>query len=280
MFGSEYGEPCDETAVAEETPLPAGFEPVRATRCVSSFEIVPGDGEWQIRADQEATAGMDALARALRLPSGVAAPGMACPLIAYAPIVITVIDAAGRQLRPAIPHGGCSEPLPAVTDAIGGLTWSTLETTPVRRIRSELSVTSTCADDWKPVIAITALDGASPPRSALRITPRELRVCRFGIGDDPQQIFDMGNGVVVHGGKLSGTSTLDPAAATELLTAIADAPSAQPCAQLESPFAVIYPVTGEGPFVTVELGGCSRVLLDSDNSLRQLDATLVARLLG
>ena len=66
-----------------------------------------------------------------------------------------------------------------------------------------------------------------------------------------------------------------------LLRAVEDAPTASGTdAPLEAPFAVIVPVDGTGPFLTVELEGCHRVNVDMDNQLRTLHPTVVARLLG
>jgi hypothetical protein len=275
-----YGVPCDGTPdVPAATPLPADAMLVRATRCLFELQTIAGDGQWRVRLDQEATTGLDALAAALRLPSQETPPGTACDAVGYVPFVISVSDSGGRQLQPAVPHGICGAPLQAVTDAFMALTWTTVDTTPIQQVTSELSLTSGCPDAWKPVIAIVAVDDARhQPTSTVDVTPVRMRVCRYA--PDAAQTVDMGNGAFLHVGGLSGSSTMDPSAAHELLAAVGQAPRANSCAQVESPFAVVSPVDGGGPSLTVELGGCSRVLVDADTSLRQLDATLVTRLLG
>ena len=82
-------------------------------------------------------------------------------------------------------------------------------------------------------------------------------------------------------GKLTSASTMDATLGGELLTAVARAPLVTgACAQPEAPFAVVRPVDGSAPLITVERGGCSRALVDGESYLRQLDAALVSRLIG
>ena len=263
------------------TPLPADAVLVKATRCLYEPRTVPGDGEWLTRLEQEATTGLDALAAALRLPSRKAVAGQACSLVAYAPIVITVTDTAGRQIHPQVPYGACAEPLKAATDAIAALSWTTVGTTKIRQTRSELEVSSGCPNGWKPTIPMTA-DGSGTQVVQVNPTARELRVCRFDLDPDPGNVITLGEtGRSYRMGKLISASTMDAAAGGELLAAVAKAPRATGvCAQAEAPFAVVHPLDGFVPSITVERGGCFRALVDGENYLRQLDAALVSRLIG
>jgi len=263
------------------TPLPADAVLVKATRCLFEPRTVAGDGEWLTRLEQEATAGLDGLAAALRLPSRKAVAGQLCDLVAYAPIVITVTDTAGRQFHPQVPYGACAEPLRAATDAIAALSWMTVGTTKIRQTRSELEVSSGCPNGWKPTIPMTA-DGSGTQVTEVNATARELRVCRFDLDPDPSNVITLGEtGRSYRMGKLAIASTMDAAAGGELLAAVAKAPRASgACAQPEAPFAVVHPVDGSPLWVTVERGGCSRALIDGENYLRQLDAALVSRLIG
>jgi hypothetical protein len=108
-----------------------------------------------------------------------------------------------------------------------------------------------------------------------------MRVCRFDLDPDPANVISLNNGTPYRMGKLASASTMDAAAGGELLAAIASAPKATgTCAQPEAPFAVVHPLDDKGAWITIERGGCSRVLLESENYLRQLDAALVSRLVG
>jgi hypothetical protein len=245
-------------------PLPAGFTPVSASRCVYSTRLVPGDGEWRVREEQQATGSLDALVRALRQPSREE-PGAACPSIGYLPIVITLTDARGRSVTPAVPHEVCGAPLAAVPKAIQALSWHTVTRTDVTRVRTQLELDSGCSGAFKPMIAIEAADPArrSPALGPVFTTkPAALKVCRYEA-----------TGTLASAGRLTGT------AVTRLLAAVAAAPGAGPCDRPRAPFAVVYPDDGGGgPYVMVELGGCYR-FDDGAANLRQLDAG-VAALLG
>lgn len=250
-----------------------------ATRCLYDTQRVTGDGEWLVRIEQTTTAGLDTLAAALRVPSQQPVSGQGCPAILYAPVIIQVADLAGHRFYPAVPQTACGQPLPAATDAIAALPWVTLTTTPVRQVQTELMVDSGCQAAWKPMIALTAGGNGTrtdPPDAA----PRALQVCRYDPDPDPADTISLDNGPAYRIGLLADATTFDAAAGQELLTAVAAAPAAQPCAQADSPFAVVYPVDGTGPLIYVELGGCYRTLIDSENWVRQLDGSLVDRLFG
>jgi hypothetical protein len=262
-------------------PLPADAVLVSARRCVFLAEVVPGDGEWLMRVEQQATSGLEALAVALRLPSEATVAGQACPGIGYIPIVITVTDSAGRQIHPAVPQTACGAPLKATTDAIAALPWTTVATTRARQSRSELEVSSGCSNGWKPMIPLIAAEGSGTQTATLDTTARPMRVCRYDLDPDPANAISLNNGTPYRSGILVSASILDGAAVARLLTALSAAPRAVgACAQPEHAFAVIYPVGGGAPWIAIELGGCYRAVLDSENYLRQLDAATVAPLLG
>jgi hypothetical protein len=276
------GESCDRDPQADPwaqasagEPMPADRSLVLASRCVWTLETVPGDGEWAIRLSQETTSGLEALAQALRLPNEQAGPNLTCTAIAYAPIIISVTDDRGRPFQPTIPTTACGAPRSEVTDAITAMPWITVETTRTHQVRSELELTSGCSSTWKPVIAIAATESGAGS-STVDTTAREMRVCRYDVGTEPS--LDMGGGIVLHDGVLVAASTLDADGAGQLLAAIDAAPPAAACAQVESPFAVVY--ADNGPWVAVELDGCYRALIDSGSDLRQLDVEVVSRLLG
>jgi hypothetical protein len=281
------GEDCDSYAPGRTAPpspdlipLPADSVLVSATRCIFDHSSVPGDGNWLGRIDQRVDSGLDALAAALRLPSQAAPINSACNLIGYVPVVITLTDTQGRQIKPLLPHEACGGPLPAAVDAIAALPWQTVATHQVRQTQSQMSIDTGCPDDYKPVIALQAGFGVGP-RKPLPFTTdvSSLQVCRYVPRSDPESLMPLGNNGsagVAHVGHLTSVSTIDGANARALLAAVAAAPSARPCNQPDAPFANVG-TPGDNPaMLTVELGGCDRVLIDSD--LRQLDAATVSKL--
>jgi len=135
-LASSYGANCDfenPDTLPATTVLPKNAILVSVTRCVYENQTV-SDVEWQVRLEQEATSGLDALADALRLPSERKPLNGACPAILYAPIILHVTDSAGTSLYPRIPLDACDGPLSQVTDAITALIWTTTGTTMVRQV--------------------------------------------------------------------------------------------------------------------------------------------------
>jgi hypothetical protein len=267
------GVPCDNGPLPQFIALPADAVLVGATRCIERTERVPGDGEWSVMDHQEITAGLDELTAALRLPSPAGTQELCAE---SAPVVITVTDSTGHSFAPAVPHE-CMNPLPEVVSTITSLAWTSTATTPIARVRTELEVTTGCDESWKPVIGFLATGGQAEPPSTVDVTPRPMMVCRYEIS--PEWTVPLGD-QVLHAGRLTGGSTLDSAAAGELLAAVAAAPPAdQSCRPAEVPFAMVTPAKDHGPRIAIELTGCYRAAVGFE-PLRQLDAALVTRLLG
>jgi len=252
--------------------LPVEFVPVFASRCVLVIETVAGDGEWYLLREQEARTDLNELTAELRKPDERAAGDVACPAVAVGQTVITLVDITGRSIVPSIPQTACHAAQPSVLTAIRTLPWRTLRTSKVRQLRTEFEDSSTCSKLFKPMIDIMA--GDNRPRRTVTepvfpVTPLALQVCRYDL--DPNDTFIDG-GVTLQTGVLVGTAILMGPALTEALTAMNAAPTvAGACALPQSPFAVLYPADGPGPFVTIELGGCHRLLEDA--GFRQLDPT-------
>lgn len=275
-----YGQDCDDPvpllAGPQTEPVPADAVLVKATRCVFETERVPGDGEWTVRVEQEATTGLDELATALRTPSEPPRPNQICPAIGYAPIVITVTDEVGKQFYPAIPTTACGAPLKVAADAIAALPWTTVRRARVSQLRSELETASGCPSGYKAVVALVAAEGdAGAARHPLDTTPRPLRGCRFAVTPDAAVAAGRGE---LYGGTLVDSSTLDPDAAGELLTAIDAAPDPITRCVVPSSFVVLDEANGDSLGIVVEVDGCYRALVGSD--LRQLDRDLVTRMFG
>jgi hypothetical protein len=281
---ADLGLPADPGAspapspTVTQVPLPAGFVPVAATRCLVRYENVPGDGEWITRVEQRAEGDLSAVAAELRRPDVTDPPGTACPAIGYLPTIITLIDATGATTVPTIPHAGCGAPMRSVLRAIDDLPWQTGSETRVRRVRSELEVTSGCNGSYKPVIALVAAESGGPAPvigPVFATMPGALQVCRYELS--AHETLEVA-GTSVGLGVLTSASTIDGATMTAFVQALATAPAAaRPCTQPPAPFAEVHPKDERGRTIAVELGGCYR-FMDPLGGLRQLDAATVAAL--
>jgi hypothetical protein len=260
-------------------PLPTGFVPVSAGRCTFSLVTVPGDGEWQMRDEQRADSGLEALVAALRQPSEDDAKAN-CAAVGMVPVVITLTDAHGRKVVPALPHQACGMPLPSVVHAIQQLPWRSVSKAKVHQTRTQLEIDSGCGGQYKPVIAIEAAEHSNRSPDAAPFDPGRpptaLEVCRYRLdptdtiaGSDPSVAFQMG--------VLSSAATLSGAALSRFVAAMHAAPPVTTrCDRAQAPFAVVSAKDGAGQYFMVELSGCYRV--DDDGTLRQLDAATVALL--
>jgi hypothetical protein len=264
------------TPGAAKQPLPDDFVPVTARRCVLTTVAVPGDGEWQVRDEQEATSGLDRLLRVLRRPSAPRGDG-ACPAIGVVPVDLTLVDAGGRTLDPSLPQDACGLPVAGAVEAVEALPWKSVKQTRVGRVRSQLELDSGCSGRYKPVVDLAATSGRRSTGPAFGgPTPSALTVCRYRL--DPADPVSLDNGPPLATGVLDSAGTLTGASLANLVAAIAAAPAATGrCDQPQQPFAVLFPPGGAGPFLAVELGGCHR-LLDGADQLRQLDAATVEAL--
>jgi hypothetical protein len=274
------------SAAPSPRPLPEDFIAVVARRCVFRTVTEPGDGEWQVQDEQEATSGLDPLLSALRQPSATPAKDI-CPAIGVLPLGLTLVDAGGATFVPAPPHDGCGLPLQAVMQAVQALPWKTVKVTKVARVRGQLEVDSGCSGEYKPTVAISAAERVGGSGKAGPIfggaVPRTLTLCRYRL--DATSTISMASGSgPLQMGKLDTVATLTGDPLARLVSALDAAPPVRDgCDRPQAPFVVLYgesgPGTGPGSGTAVELSGCYRAVGD-DGHLRQLDAATVALLNG
>jgi hypothetical protein len=168
---------CPPTTVGET--LPADATPTAVLRCDRRDELVPGDGEWTFDVRSRATAGLDRLVTALRLPSEQMANELCTAELRLPTVVLLEFD---THLLPVVtPKDECAKTRPEVLAAYEALTWTEVTRTRVAQTRSEAAVAAGC-ERWKDVLAIEAPtarpggpgDGrrraASPPRRHRRRT--------------------------------------------------------------------------------------------------------------
>lgn len=273
------GASASPTTMPSASPLPKDFVAVSAQRCVLGTVVEPGDGEWQVRNEQEATTGLDTSVNGLRRQSSPTGRAVACPDIGVVPIDLTLTDAQGRKIRPAIPHDSCNLPYQSVVRAIEALPWKTVKQTKINQIRSQLEIDSGCSGSVKPMVALAGTEGFKKGSSTPLFggkPPTSLKLCRYKL--DPKDRLALTESEAYAVGRLESAGTLTGTSLSRFIAAFdAAAGATARCDKPQPPFAVLFPQEGNGRWLSVELGGCYRAV-DDENHLRQLDAATVAPL--
>lgn len=118
-----------QPVASQASPLGEDFSPVSAAIC--TFDVVVDGrlgGGWRWRTVQRTQGPFDGLITALRTPPPTTRTrGLACPDMAQAPMLIALIDPAGRAVIPAIPADPCGFRIAAVDEAVAALSWVTVE---------------------------------------------------------------------------------------------------------------------------------------------------------
>ena len=275
------GQDCDaiDGSAEADGPLPGNVTLASAQRCIYVSQVVPGDGLWLMRVEQRATVGLEALADALRQPDQQSNGGpVDCRWVGQdGQVVITVTDTHGKQMSPHVPTEACGAPQIAISNAIAGLAWQDVSTTTYQKVLSQDELTALCADNTQPVIELTAAGFGSMGTMPGSI-PTEQIVCRYDV--DSGAASTAPNGMTYYAGRPVGVSVLDAPSVNELFTAIGAGESNVCQDDGQYPFAVLFRTDLTIPTVTIELGGCYRVLWGGDNSLSWVDPVLVHQLLG
>jgi hypothetical protein len=150
-------------------PVPARFVAVAVIRCVQADQAVPGRGLWEFELWQVAEHGLARLTAALRRPSAMAPPGLACaePGISVPPFVVVGSD--GRMIYPKLPTGECGNPQRQVVAAVRALHWVTVAARPGLQAETQAGLESGCPAGWKDVIGLAGAGRlAAGPEAATR----------------------------------------------------------------------------------------------------------------
>lgn len=250
---------CPPTTVGETMPPAAA--PTAVLRCERRTELVPGDGEWTFDVRSRATAGLERLVAALRLPNEPRANEV-CTMDLRLPTVV-LLEFSTHLLPVVTPKDECGKTRAEVLDAYRALRWTEVSRTRGTQVRSEAAVAGGC-EVWKDMLAIeapTARPGG--PGGVAALPAGQARVCRYHSVYPPGWTPDAA-GQVVTGQPESGF-TASPAQATDVVAAIGAAGPAGRCTRTHTTFAIVHLGDGE---VYVELDGCLRILAE-DGTLRQ-----------
>jgi hypothetical protein len=226
-------------------PLPASFVPVTAIRCVTDYQTIPGKGQWLTATLERADKNLAPLAAALRRPPGRTAPGAICPDIVMLPPQFVLISGDGKMIMPRLPLTGCGLVAQQVLAALSALPWRQVSVRLVSQIQTPQEVATGCAPQFRDPFALYGSLRPSPGGPVFGTAPAALRICVYNSGGTSAPQF-------------VGAATMTGATETALLAGLSGAGRATLCTLPSPMFAV---VGGQGsPTISVELGGCFRVL--------------------
>jgi len=114
-----------ENAVHSKT-LPASFVPVAVIRCVTSYQVIPGKGQWETATLERADQRLTTLINALRRPNQTRPPGTFCSDLVVLPPQFVLIDKDGKAIWPPLPVTGCGLVQGQVLGALAALPWQKL----------------------------------------------------------------------------------------------------------------------------------------------------------
>ena len=114
-----------ENAVHSKT-LPASFVPVAVIRCVTTYQMIPGKGQWETATLERADQRLTTLINALRRPNETRPPGTFCSDLVALPPQFVLVDKDGNAIWPALPVTGCGLVQGQVLGALAALPWQKL----------------------------------------------------------------------------------------------------------------------------------------------------------
>ena len=232
---------------ADAVHLPADVGSVTAAYlCVQQFRTVVGDGEWEFAVVQGVTSGLDGLLRAYGMPDAKPTDE-ACDAVGYAPRVVFLHGS--RTVAVRAPTDGCGKPTAAAARAFAALGTVDVTATKVRRVTSQLSISSGCPDQYKDMLAIEeGLGGPKQVSSAPRPVAPGAELCIYTVTHDAQG---------ARLGQLSAARGLTPAQVVEVNQALSSAAVDATCTRHQhTRFAVLGSMQG-GFDTLVAVDGCA-----------------------
>ena len=225
--------------------LPASFVPVAVIRCVTSYQTIPGKGQWEVATLERADNNLAPLMAALRNPVGRTSPGTMCPQIAIVPPQFVLVSGDGTMLVPRLPTSGCGLVQQQVLVALAALAWQQVSVRLVSQIQTQQEVASGCTPQYRDPFTVTESLRPSSGRGGLGAQPSSLRICVYTSGSATS------TAQFVRAATVTGT------AESELLAGLSGAGRASLCTLPHGKFAVLG--GANAPLMYVELGGCDRV---------------------
>jgi hypothetical protein len=109
--------------VTRSKSLPASFVPVAVIRCVTDYQMIPGQGQWETATLERADQRLTTLVTALRRPNQTRPPGTFCSDLVVLPPQVVLVDKDGQAIWPDLPVTGCGLVQGEVLGALAALPW-------------------------------------------------------------------------------------------------------------------------------------------------------------
>ena len=228
-------------------------------------ERVPGRGEWQVRIERRATAGVDALVAALRLPDVPSRAGVSCASYADGVPEVWVVDDHGHAVLPRWPTDVCRHLRMEAKQALSAVTWRETGRRRLQLVTPQAALDAGCEVAFKDVVAIEAGNGSPRPGSlgGLADLPG-ASACIYRV-TDPTPAGTFERGARLHG-----------AAWARLAEHLGRTPvDSTPCTASGRRFAEL--LLGAKGLVSIELDGCRRILTP-DGGVRRATGAVLADL--
>jgi hypothetical protein len=120
--------------VVHTKTLPASFVPVAVIRCVNSFQMIPGKGQWETATLERADQHLATLLTALKRPNQTRSPGTVCTALVMLPPQFVLVGKDGQAIWPALPVTGCGLVQGEVLGALAALPWQKLSVRLVAKV--------------------------------------------------------------------------------------------------------------------------------------------------
>ena len=109
--------------VTRTKKLPASFVPVAVIRCVTTYQMIPGKGQWLTATLERADQNLEPLLTALQRPNLTRPLGTICSDLVELPPQFVLVDANGQAIWPVVPVTGCGLPQRELLGALAALPW-------------------------------------------------------------------------------------------------------------------------------------------------------------
>lgn len=235
-------------ACPPQTPehLPADAGTIsRAYVCTEEHRRVPGDGEWLFSVVQGVSSGLDALLAAYSAKDQEPGGGI-CSLELPSPLAVSLHGERVMSVR--APLDPCHKPSRDGRAAYQQLGLTEVSAAKVRRITSELSITSGCSERYKDMLSLDS----QPPSLASTGAPKPIasgqRTCFYDVAADRE---------ADRVGELRSVGTIAPDAQAAINRELAKSTADATCSRSEHTRFVLITESPGSPATLIALDGCA-----------------------
>ena len=254
-----------DTPAPQDGPrLSTAFAPLAAYLCFEQQRSYAHDGVWLVRVEQRLVGDLEGLRTALLQPdppTPTPPPGteLACAASLMVRPTLNLVSASGQVLRPRPPTDWCGDQLPGVDAAVSALRHVTVSVIKVRQLETQhrvdhdnAAIAVGCLPQWKDEFAHGMVPSTLSAGGPLAHAPSVVSLCRYRTTDgDPFEL------AFVAGRRLTAGQT------TSVLNALTLPGKPGGCTKAHLGVVVVRGRSGVTA-ATIELGGCSRVVRETE----------------